>query len=264
MRPWPALIPGIAKGRGSWLRVFAADINGDGQLDLTAANKGAPDIVRPEAGDPDNGATSLITFSGPPLESSAWKEQVLFQEGIPNNAMPLDIDGDGDLDVLAAKRVRNQLVLIENLGVGEGGALRTLAHPLLLAPAFEAPEGWLGLANAFQAEAADLNGDGRLDLVVNVIERTRAQTALSAGLAWLEQPESLEFLFAGQLVFKMNPSNTRFDISTGNLKSVQRAAKASFRIRNNRRQPIGGRLIAIIFHGFNLVRAKQGAVNPLG
>ena len=38
---------------------------------------------------------------------------MLFQEGIPNNAMPLDIDGDGDLDVLAAKRVRNQLVLIE-------------------------------------------------------------------------------------------------------------------------------------------------------
>ena len=190
--PWPALIPGIAKGRGSWLRVFVADINGDGQLDLTAANKGAPDIVRPDAGDPDNGATSLITFSGPPLESAAWQEQVLFQEGIPNNAMPLDIDGDGDLDVLAAKRVRNQLVLIENLGVGEGGALRTLAHSLLLAPAFEAPEDWQGLANAFQAEAADLNGDGRLDLVVNVIERTPAQTALTAGLAWLEQPESLD------------------------------------------------------------------------
>lgn len=189
---WPALIPNLAKGRGSWLRVFAADITGDGRLDLTAANKGAPDIVRPEAGDPDNGATSLMTFAGPPLESSAWREQVLFQEGIPNNALPVDIDGDGDLDVLGAKRVRNQLVLIENLGLDEAGAVQSQAHILTLAPAFEAPASWQGLANAFQAEAADLNGDGRLDLVVNVIERSDDASALTAGLAWLEQPETLD------------------------------------------------------------------------
>ena len=97
--------------------------------------------------------------------------------------MPLDIDGDGDLDVQA----RSAYViscLTENLGLGSVGCAR--ANP---SPGLDAPEGWRGLANAFQAEAADLNGDGRLDLVVNVIERAPAQTALTAGLAWLEQPE---------------------------------------------------------------------------
>lgn len=188
---WAHLIPDMSRGRGSWLRVFVADVNGDGRPDLTAANKGAPDIVRLEAGDPDNGATSLITFTGPPLQPDSWQEQVLFQEGIPNTALPLDMDGDGDLDVLAAKRVRQQLVLIENLGRDERGALVHTAHRIAIAPAFDAPSDWAGLANAFQAEAADLNGDGRMDLVLNVLEQSAAFERPMAGLGWLEQPESL-------------------------------------------------------------------------
>ena len=188
---WPHLIPDVARGRGSWLRVFIADINGDGRPDLTAANKGAPDIVRPEAGDPDNGATSLITFAGPPLQAGSWREQVLFQEGIPNTALPVDIDGDGDLDVLAAKRVRQQLVLVENRGTDARGALVHAHHPIKIMPAFAAPADWAGLANAFQAEAADLNGDGRMDLIMNVLEQSAAFDRPRAGLGWLEQPESL-------------------------------------------------------------------------
>lgn len=188
---WAHLIPDMARDRGSWLRVFVADITGDGRPDLTAANKGAPDIVRPEAGDPDNGATSLITFSGPPLENASWREQVLFQEGIPNTALPFDFDGDGDLDILAAKRVRQQLVLIENLGSDAQGRLVHTAHRIAIAPGFDAPQDWRGLANAFQAEASDLNGDGRIDLVLNVLEQSADFEHPRAGLGWLEQPEDL-------------------------------------------------------------------------
>ncbi|MEM6817504.1 MAG: VCBS repeat-containing protein [Pseudomonadota bacterium] len=188
---WSSIIPSITQGRGSWLRVFAADINGDGKPDLTAANKGGADIVRPGVDAPKNGATSLITITGAPLDDDAWAEQVLFMEGIPNTALPLDFDSDGDLDVLAAKRVRQQLIIIENLGAEDNGELRHRAIPIRIAPAFEAPEDWSALANAFQADAADMNGDGRLDLILNVIEISKHYAGRTAGLGWLKQPAEL-------------------------------------------------------------------------
>ena len=83
---WAALIPDFSLGRGSWLRVFPTDIDGDGRTELTAANKGTADVVRLDAGDADNGATSLIRVLGDPLKSANWQETVLFQEGVPNTA----------------------------------------------------------------------------------------------------------------------------------------------------------------------------------
>ncbi|MCA8903000.1 MAG: VCBS repeat-containing protein, partial [Hyphomonas sp.] len=38
---------------------------------------------------------------------------------------------------------------------------------------------------------ADLNGDGRVDLVLNVVERSATDKSLPSGLGWLEQPEDL-------------------------------------------------------------------------
>ena len=48
---WAALIPNFSRNRGSWLRVFATDFDGDGRPELTAANKGTADVVRLDAGD---------------------------------------------------------------------------------------------------------------------------------------------------------------------------------------------------------------------
>lgn len=189
---WAYVIPQVTQNRGSWLRVFVADVNGDGGLDLTAANKGAADIVRLEDGDPDNGTTSLFTFSGPPLLSGSWREQVLYQNGVPNTALPVDIDADGDIDVLAAKRVRQQLVIVENLGTDQDGSLLHRSHPVEIKPAFSAADDWRALTNAFQADVADLNQDGRIDIVLNVIERSDAFEGLTAGLGWLEQPTDLK------------------------------------------------------------------------
>lgn len=188
---WAHIVPTIFQGRGSWIRVFAADINGDGRVDLTAANKGVSDMVRPGQDNARDGATSLITLRGDPMEDRSWHEQVLYREGIPNTALPLDIDGDDDLDVLAAKRLQQQLVVLENTGDQTDDGLHFKEHPVVIAPAFDAPADWRGLANAFQADFADLNGDDRPDLVVNVIERSRSYAKLHAGLGWLAQPESL-------------------------------------------------------------------------
>jgi hypothetical protein len=185
---WKSHIPTVTQGRGSWLRVFAADFNGDGRLDLSAANKGAPDIVRPGIDAAENGATSIFTIDGPPLDDESWSEQVIYFQGVPNTALPLDVDSDGDVDVLAAKRVKQELVLLLNDGRREDGLIEYRPFPIEIEPAFEAAQTWQGLTNAFQAETADLNGDGRLDIVVNVLELGDGAKPPHAGLGWLEQP----------------------------------------------------------------------------
>ena len=189
---WEALIPDFSLGRGSWLRVFAADMDGDGLAELTAANKGTADVVRLDAGDVDNSATSLIQVLGDPLISANWQETVLFQEGVPNTALPVDIDGDGDADVIAAKRVRQQIVIIENRGVSGREEVETRPQPVRIIPAFDAPAGWRALTNAFHADTADINNDGRLDLLVNVLELADDPSFRHAGLGWLMQGKTLD------------------------------------------------------------------------
>ena len=112
--------------------------------------------------------------------------------GVPNTALPVDIDGDGDMDVIGAKRVRQQIVIIENQGIGDQHELRTAAKPIRIVPGFDAPTGWRGLSNAFHADSADINNDGRLDLLVNVLELADDPSFRHAGLGWLEQGESLD------------------------------------------------------------------------
>lgn len=80
---------------------------------------------------------------------------------------------------------------MQNAGQLSDNDVEFRPFPIDIEPAFEITGPWRGLANAFQADAADLNRDGRIDLVVNVIERGDAITGLQAGLGWLEQPASL-------------------------------------------------------------------------
>jgi hypothetical protein len=190
-KKWESIIPAITQNRGSWLRVFMADMNGDGTLDITGANKGAADIIDPEIADTIASSTSLFLLDGPALEQISWREQVLLRKGIANTAMPVDIDGDGDLDVLAASRNSEVMFFLENLSTRPDGTLEIAQHEIRILSGFDAPEGWKGVANAFQSDFADMNGDGRLDLVVNVHEEAPG-TQSHFGLAWLQQPDSLD------------------------------------------------------------------------
>ena len=190
---WLRMIPAITQQRGSWLRVFMADMDQDGRLDILAANKGAADIIDPSLPSAAR-PTSLFRLKGAPLLQSSWQEQVLSQEVVPNTAMPTDIDDDGDLDVLVAARLRMEMSILETVETGGLHGIAVKAHPIRITPGIPVPEGWHGASNAFQSAFADLDGDGRKDLVVAVHETPQpvASSALMAGLGWLRQPDTLD------------------------------------------------------------------------
>lgn len=189
---WPRLIPEITQGRGSWLRVFIADMDQDGRLDVLAPNKGSSDIIDPASGNRTALSTSLFTITGDPLVQSSWREQSLSYEVVPNTAMPVDIDNDGDLDVLAAARIDEKVSILENLKIGDEG-IEVFKHPIEIVPGFDVPTGWKGKSSAFQSVFSDLDGDGRKDLVVSVTETVQyeGETLMLPMIGWLRQPGTL-------------------------------------------------------------------------
>ncbi len=167
---WPRLILPMTREQGSYIRVFLADLNGDGRLEATAPNKGAQ---RPGPEDfARSTPVSIFAFTGDPLVDASWQEIVLGRFSVPQNAEPVDIDADGDMDILVGTRGEQRLALFENLGTG------------MLEDGFR--EHAIGIYGAraagFNLEYADLNNDGRLDII----------SATERGLSWLEQPELID------------------------------------------------------------------------
>lgn len=187
---WPHIIPEATKNRGSWLRVFTGDMDGDGQLDVLAPNKGGVDVVDEATGEPIKTPTSIFYINGDPLENMAWQEHQIFNRGVANTAMPVDIDDDGDLDVLAASRLEHRSFILENTGPQAPDRAQPdfTPHEIVMSGA----EGLTALmtgTNAFQSVFADLSGDGRPHLIVATLVVT-PQGNLNV-LSWLEQGESL-------------------------------------------------------------------------
>ena len=176
---WPRLIPSVTAGRGSWIRVYLADLDQDGRLEAIAPNKGAQ---QPE-GEPVPDTfpleeISLFEIDGDPLVDSSWTETVLATVTVPMNSRPVDLDGDGDLDILAGSRSEARIFWLENL-LESGSGLAFEENPIEVAGRTEPWQRGPRRLTGMNVEFADLNHDGRLDMV---LQETPVLNV------WLEQP----------------------------------------------------------------------------
>lgn len=178
---WERVIPLTARNRGSYIRVFFADLNGDGRPEITAPNKGEqlPSPPGQEAGDTaDYPLKEISWFEVPanPLDAKGWIEHVLTRAKIPINAQPVDLDGDGDLDILGGSRGEARVMWFENLG---GASPQFREYPIEVTgrnvPQQPGGKRLTGMNVVFH----DLNKDGRLDIVL------QEDPFL---IVWLEQP----------------------------------------------------------------------------
>jgi hypothetical protein len=132
---WPgnfslASSPSVGSGPRS---VVAADVNGDGKLDLISGNYNANTL-------------SVLTNDG----SGGFAVAASISVGShPTSVAAADINGDGRVDLIATINNANSLTVLTNNGSGGFAASSSLG---------------VG-ARPSQVVAADMNGDGKMDLV---------------------------------------------------------------------------------------------------
>ncbi|NOX83540.1 MAG: VCBS repeat-containing protein [Alphaproteobacteria bacterium] len=186
---WARIIPSITKNRGSWLRVFMSDLDGDGMPEVLAANKGGVDVIDVSAGEARSGVLSVFKITSDPLDQSSWVEMKLWDAGVPNTAMPIDIDRDGDVDILTGSRLTYKALLLVQSDRADRRARGWAVEPIEIAPGADMPPGWRGRTNVFHAADADLDADARTDLVMVIVEDGTDELVVSLG--WLRQPARL-------------------------------------------------------------------------
>jgi hypothetical protein len=115
--------------------VIAADINNDGKLDLISAN--------------GNNTLTVLTNNG----SGVFGSNATYTVGAyPFSVTAADINGDGKLDLISA-----------NNGTGSGNTLTVLTNNG--SGSFSSNATYTVGAGPYWVKAADINGDGKLDLV---------------------------------------------------------------------------------------------------
>jgi hypothetical protein len=148
----------IDAGQAETRTVAAADFNRDGRPDVLGGV---------------TGAGIVLWYENQGNASQPWKRHVIDLTAHPMHGHPVDLDQDGDLDVVMAFGAAAQgstgyheIVWYENVGRPGNGA-RWIKH--LVGERFQF---------GFEAVAADLDGDGRLEVV--------ASSGASGEVAWFQ------------------------------------------------------------------------------
>ena len=177
---WERVIPKATEGRGSYIRVFLADLDGDSKLEVVTPNKGGQN---PPLDTKERHAISWFAPGETPLDGE-WTEHELGRYAIPINSHPVDLDGDGDVDIAGGARAERRVFWFENQG-GKPVSFTERRIDIEGKP----PADWqrlpdfakfpAPLTTGFNFAFVDLSGDGQLDAVV--------EESLT-NLIWLEQP----------------------------------------------------------------------------
>ena len=153
---WERTVPKSTLNRGSFIRVFFSDLDGDGRVEVVTANKGGENA---SGSDSPLNNVSFYKLPQNPINGNKWEEVVLTKVKIPINSQPVDLDKDGDMDVVIGSRGEARILWMENLG-----ELNFKEREINLSQ--NLPSGsWL---TGFNMDYQDLNQDGRLDIVSTV------------------------------------------------------------------------------------------------
>jgi hypothetical protein len=118
---------------GGYISVTAADVTGDGKMDLISANYGGNNLTVLT----NKGNGIFVLASSPSVGSS------------PFSVMAADVNGDGKIDLISANKGNNTLTVLTNKGKGI----------VVLASSPSVGSGPTSVT------AADVNGDGKTDLI---------------------------------------------------------------------------------------------------
>ncbi len=124
--------------------VTAADLNGDGEPDLIVANVDS------------NTVSVLLNTTAPGATTPSFATQQTFATaGLPNSVTAADLNGDGKPDLIVA-----------NFGSNTVSVLLNTTAPGATTPSFAAQTTFATPSGPRFVTAADLNGDGKPDLII--------------------------------------------------------------------------------------------------
>ena len=131
--------------------VSAADLNGDGRPDLIVANSST------------NNVSVLLNATAPGASTPSFRPQQAFEAGAsPQAAVAADLNGDGKLDLIVTNMFDNTVSVLLNTQSTPGPDLSSNSFTAQqIFPATSHRQ-----ATAVEAAAADMNGDGKPDLII--------------------------------------------------------------------------------------------------
>ena len=146
------------------------DVNGDGRLDLVAANQS------------DGTVSVLLNTTAPGAAVPTFASQQTFATGsLPTSTTATDVNGDGRPDLVVANYLGNSVSVLLNT-TAQGAATAS----------FSAQQTFATGSNPTRVVAADVNGDGEADLIVSNLGGNSVSVLLNATAPGAAAPVFLE------------------------------------------------------------------------